>query len=349
MDEEFKDPVRVKIQGHDYILWRNRTVDGRMADPRNVSLGQVLTRFILADADKPEHFIGGIIFYETILTSFDYGDHDSYGKDSDSLGFALANLLPYLDLDMPRLLESWDNGQHLLAIIFDKGKSGYTNNLKQTYTIETKDGLFATARNLVFPDGYNKEVARRKILEILMNHQEEHPTTNMPYVELLSSLPITEKEALGILHFLREEDKIDILTQPADASKFVSLRIKSGGVEELNGNLHSGVQSTQVTENYTGTVFKNTTTGPNSPIIITVDEIHNTIGGLIKEAETRGEPETVETLKVLEGEVKDPKDVSKIKTLFEGLKKTAAWTVGTLTPIVTQVVTEAALKQFGLK
>ena len=337
--------ARIVLGGSPYLVFRDTSVDGRMNDG---GFDVVLRRFILTETN--EKTIGCIVFYLGFLTAYSWKTDEKtlYGSD-ETTEFALANLIPHLPLDIEIIKETFSHSSKCFTIEFNQKPTGF-NVANDSYSIGLKDSFFTTAQKIVFKDGMSKRQIRREILQILLNALEENPNTYLPIKELQYSIPITTKELLLHLHLLRDEDKVDCVTQPSDAQEIVSVKIKSKGIKELEGEIDAQVQSSNVVKHIYGTNIENTTYGANSPITVKIEEIKTifqTLQQEIKEdRQLEGKEELSETVNQLENELINSKNPKKVGVLLGKIKASTQWVYQKIisNPIISNIIAELLMK-----
>lgn len=338
MESEMKDPVLVRLNNQIFLLYRFKRDDGNSV---SMSFRRTITCLLVARQKQPTIPVLCLIFTKGPLLWKDQSDI-VYEKN-ENIQYGLANLLPHLNINIEKMIAMSKLGEKCFYFNFsnDDNKNGFTESSINTYYIPTETSFFDTARNIVFPRGVENISARSSILKILESHSEYYPETKMSLSELYASLPLTDLEFKKQLVRLREDHRIDVNSEPGDETKVLTLRINSRGQAELEGNLKPGVESGQMSQHIYGSQFNSTTLGDNSPIINTIQ--YSTVFNQVREElERRSEPNDIEikqTLNELEEEVGKPgKDISKIKMVFEKLKKLAEWSTKLLGPIVGKII-----------
>lgn len=340
--------ARIIINGETYIVFRDPSVEGKM---KQNGFGHVLRRLILTESD--EKAIGCIVFYVELLTFYGWKTNEEtmYGF-SETLEYALANLLAYLPLGIDHIKETFSRSQQCLSVEFSKKQDGFSED-KNTYSIQLKNSFFKTAQRIVFKDAISKKRKRQEILQILLNEFEEN-STFMRIENLQSSIPITTKEFLFHLRLLKEEDRVDFITQPSDPEKIVSVRIKAKGIRELENGIDTQLQSSQMVKNIYGPNIENLTTyGDNSPISVTVSDINTAFVNILKQIEEKefeNKKEVLGLVKELQDELGDNKDPKEVKGIMEKIKSKTVWAYNLIlkNPVITTFLTQLLLKKVGL-
>lgn len=318
--------ARITINGKSYLVFRDFSVEG-MTKPQ--ALSHVLRRLILTETNKNKTVIGDIVFYLDILLAYSWetDEETRYGSNG-TVEFALANLLPHLPLGINYIENMFRNSQHYFAVEFSDTKEGLAED-KNTYFIKLKDNFFKTAQEIVFKDGVSDKQVQREILQILFNALKENPDTYMRLTDLQSSVPITTSELKYQLYLLKEEDKVEFVTESSDTQKIISVKIKAKGRNELETRADNLLQSPQMVKNVYGISIENTTHGSNSPITVSIDEIKTYFVNLQKEIneypEQKDKAELSKTVAELETEITGQKNPNKIIELLDRLKNSAGW------------------------
>jgi len=343
-----REPVRTTIGGENFVSFRNTNVDGQTRSGR---IGGVLTRLILSKTDDFENPVGCVVFFLDLITKQWWRPEGEQPFGSDELlHYSLANLLPYLELDSGSLLNMFDHGSMCLEVTFCPEQSGFTTVEKTEFKIQTHDGFYSTARSIVFPNGYNEKEARKKVLKILGNYRTDFPTTNMSFEKLQASIPITKKELLGSVMWLKEDEAVEILTSPSDPDTIISLKIRSKGMAELDGSLNRPVEYPHMVKNVFGPNFESTTHGSNSPIINQLDN-RSTFDAVRQRLESENTPNKEEIGQVvteLEKEISNPTSLDKINESTSRLRKIAGWAFQMVSGLVQQVVAQIIAGQIKL-
>lgn len=338
--------ARIVIDKRPYLAFRDPNVEGQMKE--NGGFGHVLRRLILTETNKKS--IGCIVFYDDVLTAFSWKTDEETIYGDKFLEISLTTLLPHLPIRIDHIKETFKYSSRCILVQFDKKPDGFSDD-KITYFIQIRESFFATAQRIVFGDSVQKKHVRREILQILLNAFEENPQTYLLLDHLQASIPITTKDLLVNLHFLKEEDKVDFITQPTAVQKIISVKIKAKGIHELEAGISSEVQlHPHMVKNVYGTNIENTTFGANSPINVTIDEIETVFEALQKDIEENPELKNKEkiskTIKSLETEIKERKNSNKVKQLLDELKGSANLVYQKVisNPIISGIIVELLMK-----
>lgn len=349
MKGDLQKVARVVFGGHPYIVFRDAGVEGQL---RTGGFGKVLRRFIISEANGKD-YVGCIVFYLELLTAYSWkSDEDTMYGFSEMLEYSLANLLPHLPLDVVHMKTIFKQSSTCLIYNFDKRPDELSSD-KITYSIETKESFFSTAQRIVFGDHISKRQIRREVLQILLNELEESPSTYMKVENLQSSIPVTTKDLLFQLHILKEEDKVDFVTEPSNSQKIISIKIKAKGIRELETEVDVVLKYPQMVKNVYGTNIENTTYGTNSPITVSIDEIETVFEALqkeIKESSSLKNKEVVsKSLTELENQIKKEKNPEKVKSILEELKSSSKWIYDKVVsnPITAGIIVELLMRVGG--
>lgn len=131
----------------------------------------------------------------------------------------------------------------------------------------------------------------------------------------------------------------------------MSVKIKSKGIKELEGEPETAIQSPQVVKQVFGTNIEHLTThGDNSPINISVGDIDTAFGSITKQIEEKdfdGKKEVLELMKELQGELTEKKDPKKVSGIVDKIKEKAAWVYNLVmtNPVVTAYLAQLLLKK----
>ena len=349
MKDNMQKVSRIIIEGEPYLTFRDPGVQGMM---KNGGFGHILRRLVLTDLNGLKgEFLACINFFDELLTSYSWkGNEETLYGFGETLEYSFANLLPHLPLGVEHIKEVFGHGSTCVAIEFNNKPDGFSED-RITYFIELKDSFFKTAQRIVFKNGMSKKAIRREILQVLLNELEENPDTFMRMENLQSSIPITTKELILNLRLLKEEEKVDFIMSPhSDPPKIVSVKIKSKGIKELEGDEGFPLQSNQVVKQVFGTNIEHLTThGDNSPINISIGDIDTAFGNITKQVEEKdfeGKKEVLELVKELQEELTEKKDPQVVKGLMGKIKEKTAWVYNLVmaNPVLTAYLTQLLLK-----
>ncbi len=343
--------AKIVIEGKPYLVFQD--LDLKNGETLSRRFTHRLRRLILTDLKGVDgEWFGAIEFlYEPIYT-WKSGEDTLYDF-GETLEYAFANLLPHLPLDMKNVKKIYDESSAYAFVEFSNKPDGFSED-GITYFIELKGNFFKTAQGIVFKDGMNRKAVRREILQVLSNEFEENGTALRIEV-LQSSIPVTTKELVFNLRLLKEDEKVEIISSPGDPEKIVSVKIKSDGFKELEGEGQTPLQLPQMVKNYYAPHIETKTYGANSPITVNIDEIKTVFATLQKEIkenpELKNKEEVSQTVEELETEVTKTKNPSKVKELLEKLKGSASWVYQKVitNPIVSGIIVEILMKMAKIK
>lgn len=343
--------VRIVIDGTPYLVYRDTSVEGMT---REKGFEQVLRRLFLVNGSGTDIY-SCIVFYLGLLPSFSWkSDEETLYGFKETLEFSFANLLPHLPLSINDLNKEFGRSRKCLAVEFGNEPDGFNKN-KFAYSIQVKDGFFKTGQRIVFKNGVSRKQARREILQILLNAFDENPVTFMRIENLQSSIPLTTKEMLSNLYLLKEEDKVDFVTSPSDPQQIISVKIKAGGIRELEAVDEDTVKSPQMVKNVFGTNIENTTYGTNSPITVNIDEIETVFEALQREIkenpDIKNKKETLISVIELKDELTKGKNPTKVRQSLEKIQSSANWVYKKIisNPIVSGIIADLLMKAAGMK
>ena len=266
---------------------------------------QYLAKFVDLGEQNNEGYLG----YSNMALIYIYEDHkdDPFGliyfKKSNRLNYVLSdkserefpfhdyveeslvNLLHYLPL-YPELLNKLinnDNKAFAYQFVSDL-KEGLDNN--QIFNIKTEKSIFKTFKQIIFQNDLSPARIKQVLLEPLYILRLKGVTTSMPWNELRGIIPLNEDLIKSNLD-LYDGELVEINKDAGES--FVSIKITSKGFFEVENGNPSNVQSSKVNYNFNfGNQF-GVSTGDNSPVSISDNDIDNVFNKLKNEVEENGD------------------------------------------------------------
>lgn len=267
--------------------------------------------------------IGCITFTEHLLIDSVWAQPHAKHFPSNYRVDALVNLLHYLPFDPTGLKEIYND---CFEYRFDREFiDNQTDN--RLCRIKASDSFEATFQRQMFGDATSNLKIQDAALEIMFNHWEDHPSTNILVDVLTSILPVAEIYVLKNLILLRDEGKIHASADPSNPQTLISVGLEPQTIRELDDGFKQEVKYPSVIKHIYGPNIENTTSGANSPIVI--NRIETIFGEIQKEIEARSDMENKEevsqAVEALEAEITDGKDPKKVAGLITKITGSANW------------------------
>jgi len=259
---------------------------------------------------------------------------------------ALVNLLHYLPIDFEKLKTIYtDCYEYRFDRDFGDDQIG-----EVLYSIKANDSFEATFQRLMFGETINNRSIQDSALEVMFNHWEDNPLTNVPVDMLVSILPFREVDLVKNLKLLLDEHKIHAAISHLDTTKLVSVGLEPSTIRELDGEAKPEVKYPSVGKIVYGPNIETTSYGANSPITVNVDMISSVFSAIQKEIEENRDLENKEevsqTVKDLEKEITKSKNPKKVAVLVQKLKHSADWVYQKIlaNPYVSAIIVELLMK-----
>src|SRR3989344_126092 len=306
-----------------------------------------LAMFRIWDEQQNE-VVGCVTFTEHLLIDSVWAQPHKKHFPSSYRVEALVNLLHYLPFDPVRLKEIYHD---CYEYRFDRN-FGDDQARDRLYKIKANDSFEATFQKIMFGDTVTNQSIQNAALEVMFNHWEDNPDTNVLVEVLASVLPVREIDLIKNLKLLLSEDKIHAITSPGDPQKLISVGLEPPTIRELEGEVKSDVKYPSVVKNIYGPNIETTTHGANSPVSISMGKIETVFENLQKEIGESPELKDEEkqrvsqTVKELKAEIAQDKDPKKVGRLVEKLKGSANWVWQKIlaNPYVSGVIVEILMK-----
>lgn len=293
--------------------------------------------------ERQSKMLGAISFTETLLLNSIWAEGEIPQTHRIT---ALVNLLHYLPLDIDKIISIYPR---CFEYRFARD-SNYGKNEDNLLIIKGEDHYKETFQKIIFNGQITNKKIQEAALEIMFNHWEDNPDTNVPVELLKVIIPVDGVDLIRNLKLLLAEKKIRAVTSPSNKTILISVGLEPQMIRELDGDIEPMIKYPQMVKQVFGTNIENLSTlGDNSPINITVGDIDTAFGGITKQIENKkfeGKEEIIPLLKQLQKELKDDKNPSKIKNLLDNIKSKAVWVYNLIinNPILTAYLTQLLLK-----
>lgn len=155
------------------------------------------------------------------------------GEDRLYFCVSLLNHLPFY----PEIVKNcyYNQDSKCFEYNFNTQREGFSEE-DNAYYIKVQNNWIKTGQTVIYGDTKSNVDIRRNILRLLYSHWEENSETSVGLKNISIATSITGQVLVGNLRFLEQENKVEVLNEPADRSKIISAKIKSGGVKEVESN-----------------------------------------------------------------------------------------------------------------
>lgn len=299
--------------------------------------------------EHQKEVLGCVTFTEHLLIDSVWAQPHKKHFPTNYRAEALINLLHYLPFDPEKIRKLY---HECYEYRFDRD-FGDNKTEDTLYRIKANDSFEATFQRVMFGDAVTNRGIQEAALEIMFNHWEDNPDTNVLLEVLTNILPVREVDLIKNLKLLLSENKIRAVTSPSDPQKLISVGIEPPTVRELEGEVKQELKYPSFVKNIYGSNIETTTYGANSPVIINIEEIETVFEAIQKEIKEhpnlKDKEEIFQTVSELHTEITKSKDPKKVKGLLEKLKGSANKIYQKIlsNPYVSGVIVELLMKAAG--
>lgn len=290
-----------------------------------VSDGLRLPLIMLRIINSDNEVIGCVKFTQYLLlhTVWENAGKSEFDEEQKIIYcISLLNGLPFYPDKLRELYEKY--GCSCFEYFINSDREGLSVD-ERTYYIKVTDSFKKTGQKILFGIEITEKKVRKAIMISLNNHWKNDQDTFVLIKHLQALIPVDDAMLIRNLKHLEEDEKVQLLHEPADNTKIISAKIALKGRKEIDEEIESSGLP-DVKYFHLGDNINASSSGSSSPIIVKSQDVAVTYSILDKlktEIDEKYKGEDRETVLQEVAEVKklapDPKNKSAINAKLGGL------------------------------